>query len=152
MNVDIRRARADDLAAIEAITQAAYLDWAQLLGYPPLPMVEDYGPRIARGEVQVAVAADVPLGLIVVERDDGHDTIFSVAVALAHAGKGIGRRLIGLAEEQARAAGQRELRLYTNALMASNIELYDKLGYQETGRRPNAARPGFYIVDMAKAL
>ncbi|MCM0753303.1 hypothetical protein DEA98_26385 [Brucella pseudogrignonensis] len=46
----------------------------------------------------------------------------------------------------------REETLYTNALMVRNIELYLKLGYRETGRRPNTARPGFTIVDMEKML
>lgn len=63
-----------------------------------------------------------------------------------------GPRLIAEAERQAFLAGKRRMTLYTNALIVRNIELYLKLGYPETGRRPNTARPGFTIVDMEKML
>ncbi len=61
-----------------------------------------------------------------------------------------GHRLIAEAERQAFLAGKRRMTLYTNALMVRNIVLYLKLGYRETSRRPNTARPGFTIVDMEK--
>lgn len=44
-----------------------------------------------------------------------------------------------------------EVRLYTNAKMERNIALYKAYGFHETGRRPNPYRPGWTIVDMAKA-
>jgi ribosomal protein S18 acetylase RimI-like enzyme len=156
--VAFRPASAGDLAAIAALTERAYAPWQALLGYPPLPMTEDYRPRVAGGEVVLAVESGpavenaLALGLIVVERTKGHDMIFSVAVEPARAGKGIGKALIAEAERRARIAGQSEMRLYTNALMLKNIAFYQGLGYRETGRRPNGARPGFFIVDMAKTL
>lgn len=152
MSVRTRLAKTEDLAVIDGLTQRAYAVWQDLLGYPPTPMLEDYRPRIARDEIYLAVAADEIIGLIVLEREGGHDTIFSVAVEPTHAGRGVGSRLMAFAEARARAAGQSELQLYTNALMTRNIELYLKLGYRETARRPNPIRPGFTIVDMAKTL
>ena len=56
------------------------------------------------------------------------------------------------AEHRARLAGKARMTLYTNARMIRNIELYQKLGYRETGRRQHLTRPGFTFVDMEKAL
>jgi len=115
-------------------------------------MTDDHGPRIESGDVLLAYEGEIVVGLIVVERRKDHDLIFSVAVNPDHAGKGIGPRLIAEAEEHARLAGKPRMTLFTNALMTRNIALYRKLGYRETGRRPNMARPGFTIVDMEKLL
>ncbi len=59
---------------------------------------------------------------------------------------------MGTSDSAARRMKIRAARSYTNALMTRNIALYLRLGYRETGRRPNPARPGFTIVDMEKGL
>ncbi|MGP4691852.1 GNAT family N-acetyltransferase [Agrobacterium cavarae] len=105
-----------------------------------------------RGDVLLACEAEAVVGLLAIERGDDHHLIFSVAVHPASAGKGIGPRLIAEAEHRARVAGKVRMTLYTNALMSRNIALYRKLGYRETGRRPNMARQGSTIVDMEKML
>lgn len=150
--IAIRAARIEDLPVVHSITQAAYAVWLPVLGYPPQPVTDDHGPRVHRGEVLLACEGGSVVGLIAVEPGEDHHLIFSVAVHPGHAGKGIGPRLIAEAEHRARLAGKGRVTLYTNALMSRNIDLYRKLGYSETGRRPNAARPGFTIVDMEKTL
>ena len=150
--VSIRLAATDDLAAIERITARAYEGYVDLLGGPPVPMTEDYRPRIAAGGVWLAEADAAPVGLIALEHHSGHLTIFSVAVEPAAHGRGVGRRLLTFAEERALAAEVDEVRLYTNALMARNLALYARLGYRERGRRPNPRRAGFTIVDMVKRI
>ncbi|MCD2175534.1 GNAT family N-acetyltransferase [Rhizobium sp. C4] len=150
--VEIREADPEDLPAVHSITQKAYAVWLPVLGCPPQPMTDDHGPRIQRGDVLLACEGESVLGLVAIERGDDHHMIFSVAVHPDNAGKGIGPRLIAEAERRARLAGKARMTLYTNALMIRNIALYRKLGYREIGRRPNAARPGFTIVDMEKAL
>ncbi|NBB49138.1 GNAT family N-acetyltransferase [Rhizobium sp. CRIBSB] len=150
--IEIREANLEDLPVVHSITQKAYAVWLPVLGYPPQPMTDDHGPRIERGDVLLACEGESVLGLVVIERGDDHHLIFSVAVHPDNAGKGIGPSLIAEAEHRARLAGKALMTLYTNALMNRNIALYQKLGYHETGRRPNTARPGFTIVDMEKAL
>jgi len=150
--IEIRAASVEDLPVVHAITQRAYAVWLPVLGYPPQPMTDDHSSRIERGDVLLACKGESVLGLIAVERGEDHHLIFSVAVNPDNAGKGIGPRLIAEAEHRARLAGKIRMTLYTNALMSRNIDLYRKLGYRETGRRPNMARPGFTIVDMEKAL
>jgi ribosomal protein S18 acetylase RimI-like enzyme len=150
MQLQMRKAEPADLPVVRHITDKAYAVWTPVLGHPPQPVVEDHAPRIARGEVTLACEDSDVAGLIVVESNDGHDLIFSVAVDPDHAGKGIGPRLIAEAELRAKANGQSCMRLYTNALMRRNITLYLKLGYVETGRRPHPSRPDSTIVDMEK--
>ncbi|MBS0245153.1 MAG: GNAT family N-acetyltransferase [Proteobacteria bacterium] len=148
----MRSAQPADLAVIHSLTQKAYSVWLPVIGYPAQPVTEDHAPRLARGEILLACDDKGVVGLIVVAPAADHDLIFSVAVDPDHAGQGIGPRLIGEAERRAKANGKRSMTLYTNALMARNIALYQKLGYVETGRRPNPARPEFTIVDMDKVL
>ncbi|MFZ1680810.1 MAG: GNAT family N-acetyltransferase [Rhizobiaceae bacterium] len=148
----IRHATADDLALVTRMTADAYAPWTELLGAPPIPVREDYLPRIERGEVRILERSGQPAGLLVVETHPDHLMIFSVAVARRFQGLGFGIHLLRHAEDLARAAGVGELRLYTNARMDRNIALYKSFGYRETGRRPNPVRPDWVIVDMAKGL
>jgi ribosomal protein S18 acetylase RimI-like enzyme len=57
--------------------------------------------------------------------------------------------MLAAAEAEARAAGLWRLRLYTHALMASNIGLYRRAGFTETAR---ITEKGFDRVYMEKTL
>ncbi len=146
-----RLARADDLWAVQALTQAAYAPYTVLLGYPPLPATEDHRPRVEAGQVHLAEVAGTVVGLLVLERHPDHAMIYSVAVLPARQGEGHGLALLCLAEDMARSWGVPELRLYTNARMERNIAFYSALGFRETGRRPHPRRASFTIVDMTKS-
>ena len=148
----LRRALAGDLQAIVSLTEAAYAPYTALFGAPPMPVTEDYAPRIERGEVWLLESGSELAGLIVIERHPDHAMIFSLAVSPAFQGKKLGTALLNFAEEQARLWGLPEVRLYTNSRMERNIALYTAYGFHETGRRSNPYRPGWTLVDMAKAL
>lgn len=148
----LRRALAGDLQAIVSLTEAAYAPYTALFGAPPMPVTEDYAPRIERGEVWLLESGSELAGLIVIERHPDHAMIFSVAVSPAFQGKKLGTALLNFAEEQTRLWGLPEVRLYTNSRMERNIALYTAYGFHETGRRSNPYRPGWTLVDMAKAL
>ena len=150
--MSIRKAYPNDLATIVSMTEAAYAPYATVLDAPPIPVTEDYAPRIERGEVWLLEEGGQPAGLLVLERNDHHAMIFSVAVAPAFQGKGLGIALLKWAEDRTRSWGLPELRLYTNARMERNIILYLAYGFHETGRRTNPYRPGWTLVDMAKAV
>lgn len=147
-----RLARLDDLSAIVSLTTVAYAPYTALFGTPPIPVTEDYAPRIERGEVWLLEDGSELAGLIVIERHDDHSMIFSVAVSPAFQGRKLGIRLLDFADEQTRSWGLPEVRLYTNSRMERNIALYTAYGYRETGRRPNPYRPGWVLVDMAKPV
>ena len=148
----MRLARPEDLAAIVALTEAAYAPYNAILDAPPIPVTEDYAPRIANGEVWLLESGGELAGVLTLERHADHAMIFSVAVSPAFQGKGFGTELLNHADQQTRWWGLPEIRLYTNAKMERNIALYLAYGYRETGRRPNPYRPGWVLVDMAKAM
>ena len=148
----IRQALASDLQTVLSLTEAAYAPYTALFGAPPIPVTEDYAPRIERGEVWLLESGSELAGLIVLERHPDQAMIFSVAVSPAFQGKKLGIRLLDFAEEQTRLWGLPEVRLYTNSRMERNIALYVAYGFQETGRRPNPYRPGWTVVDMAKPV
>ncbi|TJV01635.1 MAG: GNAT family N-acetyltransferase [Mesorhizobium sp.] len=150
--MNLRAARPDDLAAIVSLTQAAYAPYTALFGGPPIPVTEDYAPRIGRGEVWLLESGSELAGVLTLERHDDHAMIFCVAVSPAFQGKGFGIKLLNHADQQTRLWGLPETRLYTNAKMERNIALYLAYGYRETGRRPNPYRPGWMLVDMAKPI
>ena len=148
----LQKALAGDLQAVVSLTEAAYAPYTALFGAPPMPVTEDYAPRIERGEVWLLDSGSELAGLIVIERHADHATIFSVAVSPACQGRKLGIALLNFAQEQARLWGLPEVRLYTNSRMERNIALYLAYGFHETGRRPNPYRPGWTLVDMAKAV
>lgn len=148
----MRLARLEDLAAVVSLTNEAYAPYTALFGAPPIPVAEDYAPRIERGEVWLLESGSDLAGLIVIERHPDHAMIFSVAVSPAFQGKGLGIALLDFADEQTRQWGLPEVRLYTNSRMERNIALYTAYGFHETGRRPNPYRPGWTVVDMAKSV
>lgn len=151
-----RLAGAPDLDAVARLTGEAYAPYTLLLGSPPLPVTEDYAPRIAAGQVwlleQAGQPAGQPLGLLVLERHPDHAVIYSVAVAPGWQGRRLGSTLLRFAEAKAREWGVPEMRLYTNARMERNIAIYEAAGYRETACRPHPLQPGFTVVDMAKPV
>ncbi|TIU29328.1 MAG: GNAT family N-acetyltransferase, partial [Mesorhizobium sp.] len=123
-----RKALASDLQTVVSLTEAAYEPYTALLGAPPVPVTEDYAPRIERGEVWLLESGSELAGLIVLEHHPDHAMIFSVAVAPAFQGRGLGIKLLDFADEQARTWQVPEVRLYTNARMERNIALYKAYG------------------------
>ena len=91
-------------------------------------------------------------GVMVLEPAADRLAIYSLAVSPTHQGQGIGRQMIQAAEQMAATAGLAELRLFTNDRMARNLALYQRVGFHETGRRPNPHRKGWVLVDMAKMV
>ena len=68
---------------------------------------------------------------------------------------GVGRRLLGFAEDRARVGmgegkgGVGEIRLHTNEKMERNLRIYEKRGYRETRR---AEENGLRRVWMVKKM
>ncbi|MFC9969411.1 GNAT family N-acetyltransferase [Spirillospora sp. NPDC127200] len=142
--MEIRTATEADRPRVEEIVRAAYTPWTEVIGLPPMPLGSDYRALIAAGRVHLAEH-----GLVVLIPEADRLLVDNVAVDPAHHGRGVGRRLLAHAEEQARALGLPGLRLMTNALMTRNIALYERLGYRETGRESYEGRS---VVHMAKDL
>ena len=126
----LRRAVAEDAAAVRALTRAAYAKWVPLIGREPKPMQADYERAVCEHRIDLALRADELAGLIETIEQPDHLLIENVAVAPAFQGKGVGRRLMAHAERLAVELGRTELRLYTNARFTENVALYRRLGYR----------------------
>lgn len=75
------------------------------------------------------------IGLVVIEERGDHLFLDSIAVRPEAHGRGVGRLLLDFVDARARALGLAEVRLYTNALMWENQEIYPRLGYEVVERR-----------------
>ncbi len=125
----LKRAGAADAAAVRALTRDAYAKWVPVIGREPRPMTKNYDTAVKLNRIDLALVDGELVGLIeTVDRSD-HLLIENVAVAPQRHGQGIGRALLAHAETVARAAGYREVRLYTNQRFEANVQLYLKLGY-----------------------
>ena len=134
--VSTRRAHAGDAARLTEIAVAAYSPYLERMGgLRPAPLDADYGASVARDHVWVVEADRRVVGFVVLVDQAPATLLENVAVDPAWRGRGIGRRLVALAEDEARAAGHEAVRLYTHATMHENARLYARLGYDVVDRR-----------------
>jgi ribosomal protein S18 acetylase RimI-like enzyme len=147
-SVLIRKARGADIGAIRSIVESAYGAYIERIGIRPGPMDADHAGQVERGLVRVAEDGSV-VGLVVLVEEPGQLLIENVAVAPNRQGEGIGRALLGHAEEAARGAGLGGVRLFTHEKMSENLALYARLGYREQERRDMG---GFSLVFLRKSL
>lgn len=112
-------------------------------------MTADYAAAIRTGMTWVAEDGDQVVGLLVLVPADDHMLLENVAVAPTAQGRGVGAALMRLAEDETRAAGLAEVRLYTNQAMTENLAYYPRRGYVETGR---VEESGFRRVYFRKVL
>jgi GNAT superfamily N-acetyltransferase len=133
--VQLRAAQPGDIEAIGLLVTRAYEHYVARMGRRPSPMDDDYAERVRAEEAWVLEDEGAIVGLLVVEPVAHHLFVDNVAIAPERQGEGLGRRLLGVAEDHARTLGLPEMRLLTNAAMTENIALYTSLGWQEYDRR-----------------
>ncbi|WP_323991085.1 GNAT family N-acetyltransferase [Nguyenibacter sp. L1] len=149
MTPHIRLARPGDLANVEAVVKAAYGHYVARLGRAPGPMLADYRTLIAARRVHVFLQDAMIAGCVVLIPEDDAMLLDNIAVLPSMQGRGIGRALVRFAERTASDQGYGRIRLYTNAAMSENLQLYARLGYRETHR---AEEGGFRRVFMDKQV
>ncbi|MEE4275092.1 MAG: GNAT family N-acetyltransferase [Thermoleophilia bacterium] len=145
----IRRARLEDAPAVAAVVEAAYGRYVERMGRRPAPMDEDYDEVVREHDVRVLVDRESVVGALVLIPEGEGLLLDNVAVHPDYQGKGWGRRLLALAEAEARRGGATFIWLYTNEMMTEDIRLYTRLGYVETER---ATVHGYRRVMMRKEL
>ncbi|MBA6439125.1 GNAT family N-acetyltransferase [Streptomyces sp. GMR22] len=133
MDHHIRPATADDTDAVKAVIDAAYRPYVARIGLRPAPMDADHAADIAAG--RVFVTGDPVVGVLDLVAEPDHLVLENIAVHPDAHRQGVGRHLLTFAETHARALGLPEIRLYTNALMWENQEIYPRYGYEVTERR-----------------
>ncbi|MFJ2892045.1 GNAT family N-acetyltransferase [Streptomyces sp. NPDC087305] len=129
----VRVAVVDDAAAVKAVTDMAYRHYIPRIGVVPQPMEADHMANVVAG--RVFVTGEPVSGLVVIEERADHLFLDSIAVHPDAHGTGVGRRLLEFVDARARALGLGEVRLYTNALMWENQEIYPRFGYEVVERR-----------------
>jgi ribosomal protein S18 acetylase RimI-like enzyme len=134
MDQDLRAATGDDLGTVEAIVRSAYAHYVSRIGREPAPMLDDHAQLIRDGRVHVIEHQGEVQGVLVLIPQEDAMLLDNVAVSPSAQGRGLGRKLLQFAEAASVAAGYRCIRLYTNAAMTENIELYTRIGYCETHR------------------
>ncbi|HEY5629774.1 MAG TPA: GNAT family N-acetyltransferase [Candidatus Limnocylindrales bacterium] len=122
--MELDRATADDVPAVEALLSATGLPLDGAREALALGVVGRDGGRV------VAAAA--------VERYGDAGLLRSVVVEPAARGTGLGRLIVGAAEDAARTAGIRELYLLTETA----IDWFPRLGYEVVDRQAAAAVVG----------
>jgi len=148
-DVVLRRAVVADAAAVTELVAAAYAKYLARMPFRPRPMDADYAAVLAATDSWVAELDGRIRAVLVCALEPDHLLIENVAVHPDAQGRGLGGRLLELAEEHARANGRPEVRLYTNEVMVENLRLYAGRGYRETGRE---SAGGFGRVFLAKRL
>ncbi len=147
--VTVRRATPGDVPALYVVVHQAYLLYVPRIGRMPAPMTADYAAAVQAGQAWVAEADGQVVGLLVLVVNHGYLLIQNIAVLPSAQRRGIGARLLALAEEEARGQGLGEIRLYTNEGMTENLAYYPRHGYRETRR---AEEHGFRRVFFSKVL
>lgn len=147
--IDIRPADPADIPAIATCVADAYLRWIARIGRQPGPMLDDFAEVVASADVRVAVRDREVVGVLVMRATGDGWQVENVAVRPSVAGRGIGRRLLDLAEAQARARGYSSICLETHQKMTENRAMYARKGYVEVEAR---VVRGFPRVLMRKVL
>jgi len=127
--VTVRPAGPADAEAIAALTREAYAKWVPLIGREPPPMTVDYAQAVLDHRFDLLFVGETLAALIETTPRGDDLLIVNVAVRPAFQKRGLGVRLMRLAETLAAEAGLETLRLYTNQRFAENIALYAALGY-----------------------
>jgi len=109
-------------------------DFAAVIGEREFQVAEDSGVIAGYGQLNVATAE-----------------LEAVYVAPEYAGRGLGRQLMELLEEKARAAGVKSLRLRASL---NAVGFYEHLGWRIERREAHRLPSGveFDVVHMTKAL
>jgi GNAT superfamily N-acetyltransferase len=147
--VTVRPADEADIDPLRMIATAAYRHYVDRIGRAPAPMTADYARAVRSGQAWVAADRGEIVGLAILIARPGHLLLENVAVLPAAQGRGVGSRLLALAEDQARSLNLSEIRLYTNEAMTENLAYYPQHGYMETHR---AEHGGFRRVFFRKRL
>ena len=158
--IAIRDARAVDRAAIEAVTLAAYEQYAATLGATLWGMYRQNivatlasvkpGTLIV-AEQEGALVGSVllyPAGSVMGEPGGGKAMTLTwpevrlLAVAPTARGSGTGRRLMEECIRRARAAEARDLTLHTTDMMRVAMRLYERMGFERAPELDISPAPG----------
>jgi tRNA (guanine37-N1)-methyltransferase len=138
-----------DAGEIHTLQLAAYLSEAKAyddLSIPPVQeALEGTVERVAAGGVWKAVAGTRIVGVVHVAVDGSVARIGRLMVAPDWQGRGVGTKLLRVAEHTA-PAGVTQYELFTGAESEGNLRLYRKAGYREVRRESQTAKVELVVL------
>lgn len=143
-DVAIDRATVADTDAVTALVERAYERYLTRMSIRPRPMEADYRQVLGEQECWAARIGSDLAGLLVLEPEERSLLLENIAVDPAWQGRGVGGRLLDLAERRARELGLPVVRLYTHVTMVENQQLYAARGYVETHRATEEGREAVF--------
>ncbi|HET7762304.1 MAG TPA: GNAT family N-acetyltransferase [Phycicoccus sp.] len=157
MDLEIRRARADELDAVGALTVAAYAaDGRITADHPYATHLADAVARYRDAVLLVAAGADgellgtatiVPAGSSLVEMcRTGEMELRMLAVSPDARGGGIGERLASACVEVAREHGCERVILSSGTWMTAAHRLYERLGFVRVPERDWSPRKDVHLL------
>ena len=160
-SVNLRRAVADDAAALAVVFDAAVRQSWTYLGpivEEPLFSADDWDRLVAEHAppnillVEEGGAGGTAQGFVAAHADDGE--LFLLFVHPDSAGRGVGRRLLDAAHEALRAGGHRQAALYTHEQNARARAVYEVAGYRADGTHRDSEFRGvaYREIRMVKSL
>lgn len=131
----VRPARPGDLPHLPGIERAAGLPFREIgmdvVADDAPPTVEELAAFQQDGRAWVVPDdADVPVGYLIVGVVDGCAHVEQVSVDPRYARRGLGRRLLAVAQQWARAHGHPAMTLTSFAEVPWNAPYYERLGWQ----------------------
>ena len=131
--ISLRPALPQDATELARCVNAAYAEYRGVIdGLPDVSAGIDQD--ITNNQVWVALEDQQIIGGLVLITQQTHVKLANIAVDPKYRGKGAGRRLLDLADQQATQQGHHILRLNTHKDMLANLAMYRHLGWIETAR------------------
>lgn len=152
--IRFRAIEESDAGQVLTVQRAAFVTEARIYGTVELhaltetleqlraDLADNLGCVAAEGDRIVGVARARASGTLLL--------IGRIAIAPDAQGTGIGSALLAAVESRGAASGCREAELFTGSLSVANLELYTRLGYQESERV--ASGDGVEQVFLRKTL
>lgn len=150
-DIVVERIAPTDAGEVLTVQRAAFASEAVIYGDPDMPpltqTLEQLEAELEDADGWVARIGGRLVGAIRTRESDGLLVIGRIAIAPDVQGRGIGGRLLDMAEAH---SGAREAELFTGSLSEANIRLYERCGYAETERIDQG--DGTFQVFMRKRL
>lgn len=157
----IRKATARDAAAVAALWTEAYVTLGGGGRVDPYADADLLETARRGGEVFVAEQGDAVVGVVVLFAPEapcravgeaGEAELSRLAVASGARGAGVGRALVVLCEERARAAGWGAIALWSRPYQREAHRLYESLGYRRVPERDSVDETGHERLVFRLAL
>ena len=152
----VRRGRELDVPALVRLVNVAFQVEAPFVRGERTD-ADEIRARMAKGHFLVAEdGLGPPLGCVALEADGEPGRFGLLAVSPEAQGRGLGRRLVALAEAHLLAAGRTEVEIAVVSARPEAIGFYSSLGYAATGTapfpRPEILKAPCHFVLMRRAL